>query len=48
MLLPAPAEVDTTAPAADINVSPAPTVNGWHKATPATVNLSATDSGSGV
>ncbi|HEX7177674.1 MAG TPA: alpha-amylase family glycosyl hydrolase [Pyrinomonadaceae bacterium] len=48
VLLPAPAVIDTTAPAADIQTSPAPNANGWHDATPVTVNLSATDAGSGV
>ncbi|HEX8354720.1 MAG TPA: glycoside hydrolase family 13 protein, partial [Pyrinomonadaceae bacterium] len=48
VLLPAPAAVDTAAPAADITVSPAPNANGWHNATPVTVNLGATDAGSGV
>ena len=48
VLLPAPAEVDTTAPVAAVSVSPAANANGWHNATPVTVNLSATDAGSGV
>jgi hypothetical protein len=48
VLLPAPATVDTTAPVASITVTPAPSANGWHNSTPVTVNLSATDSGSGV
>ena len=48
VLLPAPAEVDTTAPAASISISPAANANGWNNSTPVTVNLSATDAGSGV
>jgi hypothetical protein len=48
VLLPAPAVVDTTAPNAFISVSPAANANGWNKTTPVTVNLSATDAGSGV
>lgn len=48
VLLPAPAAVDTTAPVANINVSPPANAQGWHNAVPVTVNLSATDSGSGV
>lgn len=48
VLLPAPAEVDTTAPVANGTVSPSANADGWHNATPVTVNLSATDAGSGV
>jgi glycosidase len=48
VLLAAPASVDTNAPAASINVSPAANAGGWHNAVPVTVNLSATDAGSGV
>ncbi len=48
VLMPAPAEVDTIAPVANIGVAPAPNGNGWHNATPVNVNLSATDAGSGV
>jgi len=42
------ANVDTTAPAASASVSPAPNADGWHNSAPVTVQLSATDSGSGV
>lgn len=48
VLLPAPAAVDTTAPVANITVNPSPNAQGWNNATPVTVNLSATDAGSGV
>ncbi|HEX8686814.1 MAG TPA: alpha-amylase family glycosyl hydrolase, partial [Pyrinomonadaceae bacterium] len=48
VLLPAPAAVDTAAPAAVVTVSPAANAGGWHNATPVTVNLGATDAGSGV
>jgi glycosidase len=48
VLLPAPVSLDTTAPNASIGVSPSPNADGWHNATPVTVNLSATDTGSGV
>ncbi len=48
VLLPAPAAVDTEAPTAAVTVSPASNAQGWHNATPVTVNLSATDTGSGV
>ncbi|HYY98108.1 MAG TPA: alpha-amylase family glycosyl hydrolase, partial [Pyrinomonadaceae bacterium] len=48
VLLPAPAVVDTAAPEASITVSPAPNAGGWNNSTPVTVNLSATDAGSGV
>ena len=48
VLLPAPAALDTTAPNASINVSPAPNANGWNNTTPVNVSLSATDAGSGV
>ncbi len=42
------ADVDTTAPVGQISVSPAANANGWHNSSPVTVNLSATDGGSGV
>ncbi|HJU53970.1 MAG TPA: alpha-amylase family glycosyl hydrolase, partial [Pyrinomonadaceae bacterium] len=42
------ADVDTTAPVGQINVAPAANANGWHNSSPVTVNLSATDGGSGV
>ena len=44
----ASADIDTTAPTASVNVSPAANANGWHNSSPVTVNLSATDGGSGV
>ena len=44
----ATADVDTTAPAANVNVSPAANANGWHNSSPVVVNLSATDGGAGV
>jgi glycosidase len=42
------ADVDMTAPVATANVSPAANANGWHNSSPVTVNLSATDTGSGI
>ncbi|HEV2802889.1 MAG TPA: alpha-amylase family glycosyl hydrolase [Pyrinomonadaceae bacterium] len=42
------APVDTTAPDASINVNPPANADGWHNSTPVTVNLTATDDGSGV
>jgi glycosidase len=48
VLMAAPAAVDTDAPVASVTVSPAANTNGWHRAVPVTVNLSATDAGSGV
>ena len=48
VLLPFPAAVDLVAPVASVNTSPAPGAGGWHNALPVTVNLSATDAGSGV
>jgi glycosidase len=48
LLLPAPVNVDLTPPIASINTSPAANGHGWINASPVTVNLSATDSGSGV
>jgi glycosidase len=48
VLLPAPASVDTNAPAASITVTPSANANGWHNTMSVAVNLSATDAGSGV
>jgi hypothetical protein len=48
VLLPAPASLDTNAPAADITVSPSANADGWNTTVPVTVNLGATDAGSGV
>jgi hypothetical protein len=42
------AAVDTTAPTASAVVNPPANAGGWHNAAPVTVNLSATDNGSGV
>ncbi|HEX8472760.1 MAG TPA: alpha-amylase family glycosyl hydrolase [Pyrinomonadaceae bacterium] len=42
------APVDTTAPTASASVNPSANVNGWHNSTPVTVNLTATDAGSGI
>ena len=47
VLLPFPAAVDLTAPAATISPAPAANANGWWNTDP-TVTLSATDGGSGV
>jgi hypothetical protein len=48
VLLPAPVNVDLTPPIASITTNPAANGHGWINASPVTVNLSATDSGSGV
>ena len=48
VLLPAPVNVDLVPPIASITTIPAANGNGWINASPVTVNLSATDSGSGV
>jgi glycosidase len=48
VLLSAPAAVDTQAPVANITANPSPNAQGWNNAPPVTVNLSATDAGSGV
>ena len=48
VLLPAPVTVDLTAPLASISTTPGANGKGWINHSPATVNLSATDSGSGV
>jgi hypothetical protein len=40
--------VDTNAPVAAIAVNPPADANGWHNSAPVTVNLTATDGGSGV
>jgi hypothetical protein len=48
VLLPPPVNVDTTPPVAALTTSPGPNANGWINHIPTTVNLSATDSGSGV
>ena len=48
VLLPAPVTVDLTPPIAAISTTPAANGNGWINSLPVTVNLSATDSGSGV
>jgi glycosidase len=48
VLLPAPVTVDLTAPLASISTTPGANSMGWINHSPATVNLSASDSGSGV
>ncbi|MDQ3804513.1 MAG: alpha-amylase family glycosyl hydrolase, partial [Acidobacteriota bacterium] len=48
VLLPFPAAIDLAAPVASIDTTPLPNAGGWHDATPVTVNLGATDAGSGV
>jgi glycosidase len=48
ILLPFPALVDMTPPAAASSVSPSQNVNGWNNTTPVTVALSGSDSGSGI
>ncbi len=48
VLLPSPVTVDLTPPIAAISTTPAANGNGWINSLPVTVNLSATDSGSGV
>ncbi|HEV2860943.1 MAG TPA: alpha-amylase family glycosyl hydrolase [Pyrinomonadaceae bacterium] len=42
------APVDTTAPVASASAAPPANAAGWHNSAPVTVNLSATDAGSGV
>ena len=48
MLLPSPVNVDLVPPVASITTTPSANGNGWINTSPVTVNLSATDSGSGV
>jgi glycosidase len=48
VLLPAPVTVDLTAPLASISTTPGANGKGWINHSPVSVNLSATDSGSGV
>ena len=48
VLLPAPVNVDLVPPIASITTTPPANGNGWLNTSPVTVNLSATDSGSGV
>ena len=48
VLLPAPVNVDLVPPVGSITTTPAANGNGWINSSPVTVNLSATDSGSGV
>ena len=48
VLLPSPVSIDLTPPTASISTTPSANGNGWINATPVTVNMSATDSGSGV
>ena len=48
VLLPAPVNVDLVPPVASITTTPPADGHGWINTSPVTVNLSATDSGSGV
>jgi hypothetical protein len=48
VLLPSPVNVDLVPPIASITTTPPPNGNGWINTSPVTVNLSATDSGSGI
>src|SRR5271157_348756 len=48
MLLPSPVNVDLVPPIASITTTPPTNGHGWINTSPVTVNLSATDSGSGV
>jgi glycosidase len=48
VLLPYPVNLDLTPPSASITTSPAANGQGWINSLPVTVDLSATDSGSGV
>ena len=48
LLLPAPVNVDLVPPMGSITTNPSANGNGWINSSPVTVNLSATDSGSGV
>jgi glycosidase len=48
VLLPSPVNVDLEPPIASITTTPAASGHGWINSSPVTVNLSATDSGSGV
>jgi glycosidase len=48
VLLPAPVNVDLVPPVGSITTNPSANGNGWINSSPVTVNLSATDSGSGV
>jgi glycosidase len=48
ILFAAPAAADTAAPSAAATANPAPNANGYHNTTPVTVNLSGSDSGSGI
>ncbi|HMK31392.1 MAG TPA: alpha-amylase family glycosyl hydrolase [Terriglobales bacterium] len=48
VLLPSPVNVDLVPPIASISTIPSANAHGWINSSPVTVNLSATDSGSGV
>jgi hypothetical protein len=48
VLLPAPVNLDLTPPIASVSTTPAENGKRWINSLPVTVNLSGTDSGSGV
>jgi glycosidase len=48
LLLPAPASADLTPPIASLGVTPAASPDGWHHSSPVMVNITASDTGSGV
>ena len=48
LLLPAPASADLTPPTASLSLTPAANGNGWNNTSPVSVNIAASDTGSGV
>jgi glycosidase len=48
LLLPAPASADLTPPTESSTLTPAANGNGWNNSSPVTVNMTASDAGSGV
>ena len=48
LLLPAPASVDLTPPTASLSLTPAANGSGWNTSSPVSVNITASDTGSGV
>jgi hypothetical protein len=48
LLLPAPASADLTPPTAVLSLSPTPNSSGWNSTSPVSVNIAASDTGSGV